>query len=102
LPNKVSIGCDISCGTQAAANAVKAICAHHGSGSKSDYIAYSVECRLTQVSGDLDAVEGLLEWGRCTVQNEKYRKAELWNVNHVGEVYDPAFLDTLAEFIANS
>jgi len=53
LPNKVSIGCDISCGTQAAANAVKAICAHLGSGSKSDYIAYSVECRLTQVAGDL-------------------------------------------------
>lgn len=36
----------------------------------------------------------------CT--REKMRESGLWNSNHVGEGYDPAFLETLADLIGRA
>ena len=35
-------------------------------------------------------------------RSEKIRKSGLWNVNHVDEEYDPAFLDDVSEAIENT
>ena len=35
------------------------------------------------------------QWLGLTSDNEKVRTSALWNVNHVGDAYDPTFLDTL-------
>ncbi|WP_137287722.1 hypothetical protein [Halorussus salinisoli] len=42
------------------------------------------------------------DWVGKHSRSEKIRKSGLWNVNHVDEEYDPAFLDDVSEAIENT
>lgn len=54
---------------------------------------------LSLRSGGLDQASP--EWLGLTADNEKVSTSALWNVNHVDDTYDPAYLDTFSQLISN-
>jgi hypothetical protein len=42
------------------------------------------------------------DWTGKDSQSEAVRRSELWNVDHVDETYDPAFLDQLADAVQDT
>ena len=52
---------------------------------------------LSRRSGGVDPASS--QWLGLMADNEKVRTSALWNVNHVDETYDPAYLDTLEQLV---
>lgn len=52
---------------------------------------------LSRRSGGVDPASP--HWLGLAADSEKVRTSALWNVNHVDDVYDPRYLDTLEELV---